>query len=376
MFTCPTCGVHMRRYKTAEGLQWVCPRCDGRTATVAVLRKTLDDRYVRALWTTAATDGMWSPGKRCPACGRAMREVTTPGAPPLALDVCRLCHLVWFDAGEHARTPAAPPPAPLPTSADRGLPPEAVEAIARARMETVTWESRRRGLDDGPDQWWQVIPALFGVPVESSEMGRLKRSPILTWALAAVIVAVSAFAFTNPEYFIKAYGFIPAEAWRYGGLTAFTAFFLHGGVLHLVGNLYFFIVFGDNVEDFLGHGRYVLLLALATAFGAGLHWWIDPTSTTPCVGASGGISGLLAFYALRFPRARLGVLWWWMLYVRWIWLPAWGFFAFWVLLQLLGAYEQAAGVSNVSAMAHLGGALVGVVWGLAMRGGERARAEA
>jgi membrane associated rhomboid family serine protease len=133
----------------------------------------------------------------------------------------------------------------------------------------------------------------------------------------------------------------------------------------LLGNLYFFITFGDNVEDYLGHKRFALLLVAATLTGAALHIAINPSSDIPCVGASGGISGLIAFYAFRFPEARLGWLFRMGLYFRWIRIPAWGWFGIWMLFQALGLILQVSGLSRVSAAAHLGGVLAGVLfWAL------------
>ena len=99
--------------------------------------------------------------------------------------------------------------------------------------------------EDGPEETWKTIPALFGFPVES-ETAALSRWPWLTWGLALVIAALSVWAFFDLEAAVQIFGFIPAEAGRYGGLTLLTSFFLHGGVLHLVGNLYFLLIFGDT----------------------------------------------------------------------------------------------------------------------------------
>jgi membrane associated rhomboid family serine protease len=160
---------------------------------------------------------------------------------------------------------------------------------------------------------------------------------------------------------------VPADAWRSGGVTWLTAFFLHGGWLHLVSNVYFLLVFGDNVEDNLGHGRYLVLLILAAAVGDVTHLLADPHSTIPSIGASGGISGVIAYYALKFPHARLGFLWSYYWSYHWVSIPAWSAFAVWALLQGVGIFEQLSGFSHVSAAAHLGGAVTGLVFWLAAR---------
>ena len=134
-------------------------------------------------------------------------------------------------------------------------------------------------------------------------------------------------------------------------------------------NLYFLVTFGDNVEDFLGRSRYLALIAVATLFGAILHTLPDPQSAVPVIGASGGISGILAYYTLAFPRSRVGLThFWYFLYSggRWVCLPVWVIFAGWLILQFVGVWQQLAGWSNVSALAHLGGVAAGfllwIVW--------------
>ncbi|MHC4677439.1 MAG: rhomboid family intramembrane serine protease, partial [Planctomycetota bacterium] len=113
------------------------------------------------------------------------------------------------------------------------------------------------------------------------------------------------------------WGLVPAELGRRFGLTFVTSFFLHGGLVHLFGNLYYLVVFGDNSEDVLGRGRYLLLIAAATIVGDIAHIVSDPGSTTPCIGASGGISGVLAYYCLRFPKASVGIV----VFFHWVRLP-------------------------------------------------------
>src|SRR5438477_12429303 len=113
-------------------------------------------------------------------------------------------------------------------------------------------------------------------------------------------------------------------------------------------------------KNFLGPLRYIALIALAAFVGDLLHIASAPASTIPCIGASGGIAGLITFYALAFPQAKIGFLWRYFYYFRWIRLPAWFVFVLWILFQIIGAYEQKIGISSVSSFAHLGGAAVGV----------------
>lgn len=232
------------------------------------------------------------------------------------------------------------------------------------------------GWGTGPTHFWHWIPAFLGLPVEDEQpLGRRQENakPWFTWTLAIGVTLVSLLAMFDLRAVVEAYGLIPAEFDRLNGLTWLTSFFLHGGLLHLLGNMYFLVVFGDNVEKCLGTLEFFMLLVLATLCGDFVHILLDPDSTVPCIGASGGISGVIAFYALRFPKQRLAVMFWFLVKTFWWRMGAFWMFAIWVILQGIIAGQQIAGMSQVSGGAHLGGALVGVVaWALwRVNGGER-----
>jgi membrane associated rhomboid family serine protease len=266
------------------------------------------------------------------------------------VDVCRTCHLVWFDPNEFETL------TPQPSTGHAELPPKAREILALARVEQIAKDAEGPDFDSAPpDEWWKGIAVAFGIPVEF-DAPQHERTAWITWILGAAMIGAMALAYPRLEEIIQQFGLIPAQALRYGGLTFITAFFLHGGIFHLIGNAYFLLVFGDDVENFLGPIRYLLLLAMATFVGDLAHIAFDPHSVIPCVGASGGIAGVITFYALNFPEIRLGFR---MAY-RWIRLPAWFVFILWFLFQFVGSFEQFIGFTSVSHIAHLGGALVGL----------------
>jgi membrane associated rhomboid family serine protease/Zn-finger nucleic acid-binding protein len=323
---------------------------------MALLRKTIGQDRVTAIWSRAISSPC-DTGKSCPICSRAMAQVTMGvTGQALELDVCRRCEFVWFDAAEYEAVPLPLKPKEFGEVDEKDLPPAAREALALYRVQKIAEQAQaEENAAPLPDENWKTVPAIFGLPVEM-DSDLLESMPWATLSLAAVIAAISIWSFSDLKNAVQQFGLIPSEAWRYGGLTFLTSFFLHGGIWHLVSNLYFLIIFGDHVEDYLGRKRWLLLVLLAAIAGDFLHVMADPRDTTPCIGASGGISGLIAFYALKFPHARLGFL----IRFYWVRLPAWGAFGLWVLLQCWGAYEQIAGFSNVSSLAHLGGTAVGV----------------
>jgi membrane associated rhomboid family serine protease len=150
-------------------------------------------------------------------------------------------------------------------------------------------------------------------------------------------------------------------------LTIVTSMFLHGGWMHLIGNMLYLWIFGNNIEDAMGHGRFVLfylLCGVAAALGQALT---DPSSTIPMIGASGAISGVLGAYLMLYPRARVLVLVFLGFFVTTFRLPAGIVLGFWIVLQVFNAGAASGGGGGVAWFAHIGGFLAGVVLILFMR---------
>ena len=123
--------------------------------------------------------------------------------------------------------------------------------------------------------------------------------------------------------------------------------------------MYLLLVFGDDVENFLETRSAISYSFFAAFIGDIAHIVTEPRSEIPCIGASGGIAGVIVFYALEFPHVKLGFLLRYIFLFRWIRLPASFVFVLWFVFQLIGAWEQKAGISSVSSFAHLGGPFVG-----------------
>jgi membrane associated rhomboid family serine protease len=288
-----------------------------------------------------------------------MVEVALPLARgPLRLDVCTGCEFIWFDPGEVEQFPHAKVGGP-PQLSDK-----AREVIALEEMRRIGAGPQMPTFDQsGPDESWQWIPGILDLPV-IEDAPPLIHWPLVTWGLAAGLVVMFFLTVGNLEAVVEELGLKPAQPWRYLGITFITNFFLHANFWHLLGNVYFLVLFGDYVEDDLGRWRYVVLLALSALFGDVLHVLGNlhgPVAILPCVGASGGISGIVTYFALRFPQARLGILFRYFFYFRWIHLPAVGFLMIWVGMQLIYVVQEQAGEGNVAALAQTGGAAVGAV---------------
>jgi membrane associated rhomboid family serine protease len=146
-------------------------------------------------------------------------------------------------------------------------------------------------------------------------------------------------------------------------LTVLTSMFMHGGWFHLIGNMVFLWVFGNNIEDAMGHGRFIAFYLLCGVAAAAVQTALQPTSAVPMVGASGAISGVLGAYLLLYPRVRVHTLVFLGFYVTTIALPAYVMLGYWMLLQVLGGLPALAGTQEggVAFWAHIGGFVAGLV---------------
>ncbi|HUI34576.1 MAG TPA: rhomboid family intramembrane serine protease [Stellaceae bacterium] len=211
---------------------------------------------------------------------------------------------------------------------------------------------------------------LFFLPLyDDNPTGRL---PYVTYGLIGLCAVVFLWQLGQDDDAVAtAYGMIPAvlfgsarlapdiaviPAW----MTVFTSMFLHGGWLHLGGNMLFLWIFGNNIEDVLGHARYLLLYLVSGVVAALCQALPDTASTVPMIGASGAIAGVLGAYLLLYPFAKVHVLIWIIIFVRIIAVPAWILLGIWFGLQLLDGLLSDPGDSGVAFWAHVGGFVSGV----------------
>lgn len=192
------------------------------------------------------------------------------------------------------------------------------------------------------------------------------RVPYVTYTLVGVNIAVflaywfslqSAYAL---GLFYYTWGLVPARLMQgqgYFGLL--THMFLHGGWMHLAGNMLFLWIFGDNLEDALGHVRYLLFYLACGLAAAALQVAGDPGFDGPLIGASGAIAGVLGGYLVLFPRARIDVLFIFIIFFRVFSIPAWIVLGIWFAIQSFNGF--AATADGVAYLAHIGGFVAGAV---------------
>lgn len=191
-----------------------------------------------------------------------------------------------------------------------------------------------------------------------------RSTPVITYALIALNVAVFLFEMNGGEEFIIQWSFIPrrflldpAGAWP----TIFSAMFMHGGFMHIFGNMLYLSIFGDNVEDRFGKVPFLIFYLLCGVGATFAQYALSETSRVPNLGASGAIAGVLAAYLVLFPHARVRVLFGFGNVVA---MPALIVIGFWIVLQLLssvGSITSRAEMGGVAYLAHVGGFFTGLL---------------
>jgi membrane associated rhomboid family serine protease len=184
----------------------------------------------------------------------------------------------------------------------------------------------------------------------------------------AVFVYQHLYAPGDVQMLFYRFGFVPYKFFHFVDfgpnngigipLSIFTAMFIHAGWLHLLGNMLYLWIFGDNIEDTLGHRRYLFFYLVCGIAATLIHGVFNVNSKIPTVGASGAIAGVLGAYMLRYPKARVRVLLIFIIFVRIVKVPALALLGVWMLLQIFGGINAPSEV-GIAWFAHIGGFLAG-----------------
>ena len=193
------------------------------------------------------------------------------------------------------------------------------------------------------------------------------KTPYVTIALIAVNILVFLFYFVGKndfqlQIFFLQWGLVPARILTGDGYeTLVTSMFLHGSLMHLAGNMLFLWIYGDNLEDEMGPFRFLLFYLAAGLAAAGLQAVADLNSQIPMVGASGAIAGVMGGYLLLFPRAKVDVLFIFVIFFRIFAIPAWIVLGLWFALQIFSGFATPSDAGGVAYWAHAGGFIAGLV---------------
>ena len=204
------------------------------------------------------------------------------------------------------------------------------------------------------------------IPIRDHNPSR--RTPVVTVALMAlnILIFISYWPqFSEPhaiDRFFYNWGLVPALVTEGVHTHAFlTSMFLHGGLMHLGGNMLFLWIFGDNLEDKMGHLPFLGFYLASGLAAAGAQYLAEPLSRVPMVGASGAIAGVMGGYLLLFPKTRVDVLLIIIFIIRIISLPAWVMLGIWFVIQLISGLGADPHTGGVAYWAHAGGFFAGLV---------------
>jgi membrane associated rhomboid family serine protease len=360
---CPKCGKGMHPLRL-EGVDLdVCPACDGMWFDAGELSAAAGLSFSTEP-TGEALRSARRTWHRCPLCAVRLYERELAPGSGIMIDQCTQCQGLFLDRGEftQARNYFA-----------------SIGAAPRARRPEREGSRDEAPATLNPDSsLLTMFQYLTGLPMELYTPQTLF-PPVVCALIAANVVVLVAAYLMGLDSAIDQLGLVPARAFEPGSVHRFvTSMFMHGGVFHLLGNMYFLYIAGDNVEDRLGPWRFAAFYMMC-GLAAGLAQVAgEPASAVPVVGASGAISGVLGAYVVLFPRNRFLVRW--LARGLWGWyrpiefeMPAYGYFGFWIALQVVYGL---LGVPGVAWWGHIGGFGCGVAVALAVGGITSAAREA
>lgn len=367
----PISGFKMKRAQAKGGVLWYCPYSRGRALTVACAKKFLGVDGTREIWVRSGLNKKASEYK-CPSCTKNMIAVQEPkwmeGA---TIDVCRACHMFFIEPDEHNEVPH--PEDFINQHGDSSVVARSGEAAAEYFVTKHKHDTEKKALVGGaPEKYSREIITYIGLPAEISDHGYARTG----WISIIIMMVCALLYIQHSTAQVMAFGFIPAEPFKNWGINIYSSVLVHGGLLHLLFNLYFFNMFSDDVEENLGPKKYLIFLLLAPLIAAIFMAGFEngKGATTPHVGLSGLVMACLVYYALQFPKSRLAYLFPAIhtLYIkgggvsflralRWVRVPVWAVAAFYILKDF-AMYKLNGDMSvGVSYTGHLGGALAGLI---------------
>jgi len=358
---CPSCSHKLKRIKAKSEILDICPRCKGiwfdSGELVDFVRDLAKSENILPEKTRLferrqihVSDEIAENNKSCPRCNVVMQTFNYCYDSNVFLEKCPDCNGIWADAKDvlkiarylKADSTTAKIGKDLVRQTEKL---ERIKEIGRLGKELTS----RAGIG-------MFFMPRFILPLSDDE--ERVRFPIIT----VTIILLCVFAFLGEVFwirdankFFRSFGFIAGDFFSMGLITSM---FLHGGIMHLIGNMYFLWLFGDNVEDRFGRVWYPVFYLCCGIAASILHSIFNQNSAVPAIGASGAISGVMGAYMLFYPYAKIRVLF----ITRVVGVPALIFLGGWFLLQLaFGLIYKITDYSNIAWFAHIGGFIFGVV---------------
>ena len=356
---CPTCSRRLRKVHSRGHVVDTCPACGGvwleaselpRHVTEVSQGRALDPEPTTLFKPRSGTNlyDLDEARRMCPRCGVGMHKLNYAVDSNVILDRCPQCRGTWLDCGELARLAAHLRTAPRVRAL--GI------SLIKQQKEAQAWKDLADACHLISRTAWVYGPRIV-LPL--SDDLRRERFPVVTVSIIALCVAI--FLLAPDVGFYDTFGAVPADLWRVGTITSM---FLHANIVHLVGNMFFLWLFGDNVEDRLGRIGFLIFYVSSGIVAVLLHTVFNRGSEVPCIGASGAVSGVMGAYCVLFPSARITTFF----VYRVIYIPAVLYLGLWFVLQLHWALLSTTGVgSNIAFFAHVGGFAFGAGLAQAMK---------
>ena len=392
---CPFCSNRLRQVKSRSAIIDICPKCKGiwfDSGELADFIRTLTEsgkippkkppvferRKVQTSYSVKEEDRI------CPKCEKGLRRFNYSYDSNVFLDKCPDCGGIWTDGGEVQQivryltqdTRIAPSarvakqvvksPKPNKETASRGRDIKISEDIEQdlrvkaIRRDLVRSKEHMQLLKDlgeiGDFASTRIIPGASLMLPLSDENPR-ERFPGVTISIILLCTAIflgQVFWVQNLGAFFSKFGLVPQHFFSIGLVSSM---FLHGGFFHLLVNMYFLWLFGDNVEDRFGHLWYIVFYLCCGLAASVLHTILNLHSPIPCIGASGAIAGVMGAYYIFYPRARIRLF----VGYRVLHVHAFVYLVFWLLLQLASSLiSVVGGPTRIAWFAHIGGFVFGV----------------
>jgi len=190
--------------------------------------------------------------------------------------------------------------------------------------------------------------------------------PIVSYGLIVINIIIFLIQLNVGEDIIYQYASVPKEITHGDNLfTLITSMFLHGGIMHIVGNMLFLWIFGDNIEAIIGSGLFLLFYVLGGLFASWAHIFSDPQSVIPTIGASGAISAVMGAYMVMFPKSRVKLIF--IIFFKKFHIPAFLFLIFWFGQQIFSGISTVTEGGGVAWWAHIGGFVFGIAIGFILK---------
>lgn len=338
---CPKCRVRMRLVQLEAVQVDLCPNCMGMWFDTGELSRATGLKF-RDTARGAAIAHAKRTVHRCPSCAIPLREREIDRGCGIFIDQCPQCSGLFLDRDEFSRTKGY--------LKSIGAPPRGAVRVERTAAPTEPAEL------DEDSILLTVFQYITHLPVEINLPQRLLPPVVITLLLLNVAAFVYTWLTDLPGW-IDVLGLVPSEVGSGHRLyTFFTSMFMHVGVLHILGNMYFLYITGDNIEDRFGWHRFLGFYVLCGLVAGIAHMLGNLGSNVPAIGASGAVSGVLGAYIVLFPRTRFLFRWllgWrFMFHVVRFEVPAYAYLGLWIVLQLVYASLDVPGVAW---WAHIGG---------------------